>query len=86
MSKNILEVPFWKVAIRFTISFILVLGIILTIITYVKQGNLNAISQSIEDGSWLPFLLNRLVIAIIYGVAMAFFSRRNVRKSQASEK
>lgn len=86
MSKNILEVPFWKVAIRFTISFIVVLGIILTIITYVNQGNLDAISQSLEDGSWKSFLINRLAIAVIYGVAMAFFSRRNVRKSQASGK
>ncbi len=81
MAKNILEVPFWKLAIRFSIIFLLVISFILTLLTFMKNENLHAIPQSIEDGSWFTYVLNRVLLAIIYGVSMAYFTRRKERQN-----
>lgn len=80
MAKNITETPFWKVAVRFSISFLVLLTIVLSTATYFKDGNFNAISKSLQDGSWLKFVLIRIAIAIVYGSAMAYFSRKKARQ------
>lgn len=80
MAQNITETPFWKVAVRFSISFLVLLTIVLSTATYFKDGNFNAISVSLQDGSWLKFVLIRIAIAIVYGAAMAYFSRKKARQ------
>ncbi|WP_139956810.1 hypothetical protein [Flavicella sediminum] len=81
MSNNLLEVPFWKVALRFTLVFLVVIAIIMTLVQFMQYENLDAISESFEDGSWVQYVINKLVFAVIYGAAMAFFSRRRERKN-----
>lgn len=82
MNQNILEVPFWKVALRFTVSFLVLLTLVLTGATYFKNGNLEAINESVADGTWTQFVLTRVAIGIVYGVAMTYFSRRRAKLAQ----
>lgn len=79
---NILKVPFWKVALRFTTSFLVLLGIVLSAAAYFKNGNMDAMNEAMLDGSWVKFVLIRVAIAIVYGVAMAYFSRNKAKKLQ----
>jgi uncharacterized protein (UPF0333 family) len=80
MTQNILETPFWKVALRFSISFLVLLTIVLSTATYFKDGNFNALSTSLQDGSWLKFVLIRILIALVYGMAMAYFSIKRAKQ------
>ncbi|MFC2109400.1 hypothetical protein ACFLRU_03970 [Bacteroidota bacterium] len=81
MPNNILEVPFWKLALRFTLVFLVVIAIIMTVIQFMQYENLDAVSASFEDRSWVNYVLNKVVLALVYGAAMAFFSRRRERKN-----
>lgn len=81
MSQYILDVPFWKVALRFTVSFLLLLTLVLTGAAYYRFGNLDAINESIADGTWTKFVFIRILMGIIYGVAMAYFSRKRAKKA-----
>jgi|SaaInl0LU_22_DNA_1037365.scaffolds.fasta_scaffold00303_4 uncharacterized protein (UPF0333 family) len=80
MAQHILDAPFWKVVARFSISFLVLLTIVLSTATYFKDGNFNALSASLQDGSWLKFVLIRIVISLIYGIAMAYFSRKKAKQ------
>lgn len=80
MNQNILAVPFWKVALRFSVSFLILLALVLTGATYFKNGNFNAISESFQDGSWIKFGIIRIGLAIIYGISMTYFSRKKAKK------
>lgn len=84
MSKSILEVPFWKVALRFTITFLIVIALMMSVIQYMQYRNFDAFTESIDDGSWVVYVLKKIAIALVYGVSMTYFSRRreknNVRK------
>ena len=82
MSQNILKVAFWKLAGRFSIIFILVISMLLTGMSYIENGSFEGITTSLDDGSWKKYTLNRVVLAIVYGAAMAFFSRRKARKTE----
>lgn len=79
---NILKVPFYKVAIRFTFSFLVLLGIVLSAAEYFRNGNMDAMNAAMLDGSWVKFVLIRVAIGIVYGVAMAYFSRNKAKKLQ----
>lgn len=79
---NILKVPFYKVAIRFTFSFLVLLGIVLSAAEYFRNGNMDAMNEAMLDGSWVKFVLIRVAIGIVYGVAMAYFSRNKAKKLQ----
>jgi hypothetical protein len=79
---NILKVPFYKVAIRFTFSFLVLLGIVLSAAEYFRNGNIDAMNAAMLDGSWVKFVLIRVAIGIVYGVAMAYFSRNKAKKLQ----
>ena len=81
MSKNILEVPFWKVVLRFSISFLILLTLVLSIATYFKNGNFNTISESFKDGSWIEFTLIRVALAIGYGIFMAKMSIKRAKNN-----
>lgn len=80
MAQNISQVPFWKVVARFSIGFLILLAIVLSTATYFKEGNLNAVSKSLQDGSWIQFVLIRIAVALVYGIAMAYFARKKARK------
>ncbi len=80
MTQNILETPFLKVALRFSVSFLVLLTIVLSTATYFKDGNFNALSTSLQDGSWLKFVLIRILIALVYGMAMAYFSIKRAKQ------
>lgn len=81
MNQNILEVPFWKVVLRFFISFLVLLTIVLTTMTYFRNGNFDAITESINDGSWITFVLYRIGLALVYGIAMTYFSKRKAKNN-----
>ncbi|MEI6866126.1 hypothetical protein [Flavicella sp.] len=84
MNQNILEVPFWKVAARFTVSFLLLLTLVLTGATYFRFGNLDAINNSIADGTWTKFIFIRVALGIVYGIAMTYFTRKREKKAQGN--
>lgn len=83
---NILKVPFWKVALRFTLSFLVLLTIFLAGVEFFKAENYRAfadiIDASITSGAWVNFVLSKIAIAIVYGVAMAYFSIKKAKKLQ----
>ena len=83
---NILEVPFWKVALRFSSSFLVLLAIFLTAVSYFKAENYEAfasvIDASIEDGSYVQFIGSKILVAIVYGVSMAYFNIKKAKKLQ----
>ncbi len=81
MNQDILENPFWKVAARFTLSFLLLLTIVLTGATYYRYGNLDVIQDSFDDGTWIKFILIRISLGVTYGVAMTYFARKKAKKS-----
>lgn len=84
MSQYILDVPFWKVATRFSVSFLLLLTIVLTAAHYFRYENFDDFNAAINDGSWVKFVLIRIALAIVYGVAMAYFSRKKAQKAQGN--
>lgn len=89
MTQNILDVPFWKVAIRFSVSFLVLLAVFLTGVSYFKAESYEtftaAIDASIADGSYISFAASKVAIAIVYGIAMAYFSRKKAAKLQGKQ-
>jgi len=81
MSQNILEIPFWKVSLRFIISFLILLTFVLSAVTYFKNGDFHEISEGLKDGSWVKFITIRIALAIVYGVSMAYFSRKKAKNN-----
>ena len=71
--------PLWKLALRFMISFSVILTIVLTIAELVKSGNLNAISESLNDGTWVTFVGIRFAIITAYGFVMAFLTKKKAK-------
>ena len=86
MTQNILDVPFWKVALRFSISFLFLLTLFLTGVAYFKAESYrvfaDAIDASIASGKWISVVLSKVAIGIVYGIAMAYFSRNKAKKLQ----
>ena len=81
MSKrSIRKEPFWRLTIRFGIVFIIVVIIIQLIWEFFSSGNLKAIPESIQNGQWITYILSKLIIGIVYGVTMAYFTKRNAKK------
>ena len=84
MRQDILAAPFWKVAARFSISFLLLLTIVLTGAQYFRYGNFDDFTAAIDNGSWMKFVAIRIALAIVYGVAMTYFSRKRSLKEQGN--
>jgi uncharacterized integral membrane protein len=80
MSKRkIRQQPLWKVAIRFGLIFIVVVMIIQLIWELFSSGNLQAIPESFLNGQWITYVLSKIIIGVVYGIVMAFFTKRNAR-------
>ncbi|NJB84034.1 hypothetical protein [Wenyingzhuangia aestuarii] len=73
--------PIWKLALRFMISFGFILAIVLTAAELFRNGNLNAVSQSFKDGTWITFVGIRLAIITGYGFVMAFLTKRKAKNT-----
>lgn len=81
MSKRKIRLePFWKLALRFGLIFILVVVIIQFIWTFFSSGNLNFISESLHNGQWVTYLISKLLIGVVYGVVMAYFTKKNAKR------
>lgn len=81
MSKrSIRKEPFWRLALRFGILFIIVVIIIQLIWELISSGNLQAISESLHNGQWIVYVVSKLILGLVYGVTMAFFTKRNAKK------
>ena len=81
MAQSILDLPFWKIALRFSLVFLIVIAVISSIITFVQYGNFQAITNSIQNGSWLRYSITKIAIALVYGIAMAYFSRKKEKRN-----
>ena len=81
MEKNILLVPFWKIALRFTLVFIVVFSVMMLLIQYFQYRNFDALSESLSDGSWISYVAQKIGLALVYGVAMAYFSRKKAQNN-----
>ena len=79
-NRKIRNAPFWKLAVRSGIIFMIVVVIIRIIMTVFKEGNLNNVSKSLTDGSWVQSVLNLLIIGVVYGVTMTFIQKNNAKE------
>lgn len=79
--QKVATTPIWKLAIRFMISFAFILAIVLTAAELFRSGNLNAISESFKDGSWIIFTGIRLSVITGYGFVMAFLTKRKAKNT-----
>ena len=77
--QKVANTPLWKLAIRFMISFGFILAIVFVAAELFKSGNLNAISESFKDGSWVPFVATRVAVIIGYGFVMAFLTKSKAK-------
>lgn len=81
MSKrDIRNVPFWRLATRFGFVFIVVVVVLQLIWELFSSGNLTAVSESFNNGKWLPYTISKVVLGLVYGVTMAFLMKRKVKK------
>lgn len=79
-NRDIRKEPFWRLAIRFGIIFIIVVIVLQLIWEFFSSGNLNAIPDSFQNGKWLPYTISKIVLGTVYGVTMAFFMKRKAKK------
>ena len=79
--QKVANTSIWKLAFRFMISFTFILAIVLTAAELFRSGNLNAISQSFQDGSWITFVAIRLAVITGYGFVMAFLTKRKAKNT-----
>jgi len=79
-NKAILKEPFWRLALRFGIVFIIVIVVLQLIWEFFSSGNLTAVSESFKNGQWLTYTISKLVLGLVYGVTMAFFMKRKAKK------
>lgn len=79
-NRDILKEPFWRLALRFGIIFIVVVIIIQLIWEFFSSGNLQAVAESFQNGKWLPYAISKVVLGAVYGIAMAFFMKRKAKK------
>jgi len=79
-NREILKEPFWRLALRFGVLFIIVVIIIQLIWELFSSGNFKAISESFQNGKWLPYTISKIILGIVYGVTMAFFIKRKAKK------
>lgn len=80
-TKSIAETPIWKLAIRFMIPLFFILPILFIAAELFKNGNLNAVSESFKDGSWMTFLAIRGIVIIGYGFVMAFLTKSKAKNT-----
>lgn len=80
-NRNLKNVPFWKLALRLGVVFIIIVMIIQLLWELLKTGNFSFITNSFENGSWLDYAVSRLIFGAIYGVVTAYFlKRKSVKK------
>jgi len=80
MSKRALKkVPLWKLALRFGSIFIIVVIIIQLIWEFFSSGNLQAINESFQLGYWVTFIISKLILGLVYGFTMAYFTKRKAK-------
>lgn len=81
MSKRqIRKVSFWRLALRFGIIFIVIVSIIQLVFKLFKTGSLDSISESIQNGEWLIYVISHIILGAAYGIAMAWYTKYNAKK------
>jgi undecaprenyl pyrophosphate phosphatase UppP len=81
--KKQLQIPtFLSLVIRFSVIFLIVVMAIEMIFEWFKSGNLNAVIHSFDDNTWLTYILIKLVIALVYGVLMAYLTKKRLKKQK----
>lgn len=78
--RKILKEPFWKLALRFGLIFTLVVVVIQFIWEFFSSGNLNKISESLQNGQWTSYVFSKVIVGAVYGIVMAYFTKRNAKK------
>ncbi len=72
--------PFWRLALRFGLVFVIVVIIIQLIWEFFSAGNLHVVTESFENGNWISYTISKIVLGIVYGVTMAFLMKRKAKK------
>jgi len=81
MSKrSIRKEPFWRLTLRFGVIFIIVILVIQLIWELISSGNLQTITDSLQNGQWVVYVISKLILGTVYGLTMAFFTKRNAKK------
>ncbi len=79
-NRKIRNAPFWKLAVRSGITFMIVVVVIQIIMEFFKEGNLNNVPKSLTDGTWIQSVINLLIIGVVYGVTMTLIQKNNAKK------
>ncbi|MBS3993399.1 MAG: hypothetical protein KGZ87_06765 [Bacteroidetes bacterium] len=73
---------YWSLVIRFSAIFVIIVIIIEMIFELIKVGNLDAVSVSFNDFTWLKYLAIKLIIGIAYGLFMARITLNRLKKQK----
>jgi hypothetical protein len=80
MSKRALQkVSTWKLALRFGSIFVIIVVLIQLIWEFFSSGNLQAINKSFQTGYWVTYLISKLILGLVYGFTMAYFTKRKAK-------
>lgn len=71
--------PIWRLALRFGSIFIIVVIIIELIWEFFSSGNLIALRESFQNGKWITYFISKLLLGLVYGFTMAYFTKRNAK-------
>ena len=78
--KDIRKEPTWRLALRFGLIFVVVVIIIQTLWELVASGNLHAVSDSFKTGQWVEYVIAKIIIGVVYGFTMAYFTKKKAQK------
>jgi len=79
-NRNLNNIPFWKLALRLGIVFILIVMTIQFFWEWIKTGNLEFFTDAFKNGYWKAYAAYRVILATVYGLISAYFLKRNASK------
>jgi len=80
MNNKFKNVPFWQLALKLGLIFILIVMFIQLIWEWIKVGNLSFITDGFNNGEWVNYVGSKLILGFVYGIVSAFFLKRNKSK------
>jgi len=78
-NRRIRKEPFWKLAIRYAVVFMIVLTII-QVGLEVVNGRMDELVASFGNWGWVQKAINTLIVGVVYGVTMAFIMKKKAQK------
>ncbi len=77
---DIQKEPLWRLALQFGIVFIVIVVMIQFVWEVFESGNTKAITESFHNGKWINYLITKILIGVVYGFTMAWYTKKNTKK------